>query len=494
MAINTQTETFRGYGKRGTVNAQTAVECRFGQEVGTVLSVHADAVLTGAESGNGEIRYFGKAHFSLVYEDAEKHVCRAEKGVEFTAVAKDEICCPAFTARAKLTVENVSVRREGASVYLTALLGADISLYGEQTFDYLAGGDLVLKREPSNVLSAHLCGGAAEAEDEFETEFIGDILQHAETVNITDTTVSTGTLTVEGEINLGVLALKGSDALASFERLVPFRIEIPCDEAQYGCSAEARVSILNVSIHADADEERGKCKVHAEFTLQAEACVYEEIAVDTVSDAFSQTNQVTLAYTQTECGGIGEMSRVTERISGRCALSSPVDFSDVFQAVTLQRAEANLVKSENGAHVEGVAMATLLVLGTDGTHRGIEMSLPFSVPVQAENCSVNVLVCGMSARQRQEGEIDAEATLKITLCEKRMLSCKFVSNVEEGAELPVNDCAVSVYIPRAGDGLWELAKSLNKSPEEVSASNPDIEFPVREGQRVIVFRRKTLNA
>lgn len=188
------------------------------------------------------------------------------------------------------------------------------------------------------------------------------------------------------------------------------------------------------------------------------------------------------------------MSRVTERISGRCALSSPVDFSDVFQAVTLQRAEANLVKSENGAHVEGVAMATLLVLGTDGTHRGIEMSLPFSVPVQAENCSVNVLVCGMSARQRQEGEIDAEATLKITLCEKRMLSCKFVSNVEEGAELPVNDCAVSVYIPRAGDGLWELAKSLNKSPEEVSASNPDIEFPVREGQRVIVFRRKTLNA
>ena len=87
MAINTQTETFRGFGKVGTVNAQTAVECRFGQEVGTVLSVHADAALTGAEVGNGEVRYYGKAHFSLVYEDAEKHVCRAEKGVEFTAVA-----------------------------------------------------------------------------------------------------------------------------------------------------------------------------------------------------------------------------------------------------------------------------------------------------------------------------------------------------------------------------------------------------------------------
>lgn len=494
MAINTQTENFRGYGKLQVLNAQTAVECRFGQEVGTVLSVHADAVLTGAEAGNGEVRYFGKAHFSIVYEDDEKRVCRAEKGVEFTATHKDENCYPALTAKAILSVENVSLRREGASVYVTALLGADISLYGEQSFEYLTGGDeLVLKREPSTLLTAHLCGGAAETEDEFETEFIGDILQHAETVNVTDLVCETGALNVEGEINLCVLALKGDGSLISFERLVPFRIEIPCDDASFGCSAEARVNVLSVSIHADSDEERGKCKLHAEFALSADGCVYEEITVDTATDAFSKTNETTVGYTEVECGGAGAIDRVTERISGKCALSSPVDFSDVFQAVTLQRAEANLVVDGNGARVEGVALATLLVLGTDGTHRGVEISLPFSVPVQAENCEVSVLVCGMSARQKQEGEIESEATLKITLRGKRVLRAKFVSAVEEGEPVPVNDCAVSVFIPRAGDGLWELAKSLKKSPEEVAESNPDIEFPVREDQRVIVYRKKTLN-
>ena len=56
----------------------------------------------------------------------------------------------------------------------------------------------------------------------------------------------------------------------------------------------------------------------------------------------------------------------------------------------------------------------------------------------------------------------------------------------------MNDSAVSVYIPHAGDGLWELAKRLGKSPEGVMASNPDIEFPVREGQRVIVYRKKSV--
>ena len=106
--MKTQTETFRGYGKICELNAQTAVECRFGGEAETVLSAHATAVLTGAEAGNGEVRYFGKAHFLIVYEDAEKRVCRAEKGVEFTARAQDDRCFPALTARVARSEEHTS--------------------------------------------------------------------------------------------------------------------------------------------------------------------------------------------------------------------------------------------------------------------------------------------------------------------------------------------------------------------------------------------------
>lgn len=489
--MKTETQIFRGFGKRKELNAQTAVECRFGQEVETVLSIHCSAVLTGADAGNGEVRYFGKAHFSIVYEDAEKRICRAEKGVEFSATEKDDFVFPALTARAQVACENISVRREGASVYATALLGCDISLYGEQNFEYLSGGDLIVRREPVKVITAHLVSGAAETGDEFETEFLGDILQHAETVNIGAIVCETGALIVEGEINLCVLALKGS-SLISFERLVPFRFDLPCEAATYGASAEARVSVMSASIRADADETKGRCNLTAEFALSAEGCVYEEVEVDAVTDAFSAKNATSLTFATANSSGVGEIIRLVERISGKCALSGPIDFSDQLQAVTLQRAEANLTVTENGKSVEGVAMSALLVQGADGSHRGIELSLPFCVPVEANDAMISVLVLGMSARQRQEGEIEAEATLKITVQERRKISARLVKNAEEGELLPISDSAISVYVPRAGDGLWELAKSLKKSPEEVSASNPDIEFPVREGQRVIVYRRKTV--
>ncbi len=489
-----QTEIFRGYQKQCDLTAQTAVECRFGQEVSTVLLTHASASLTGAECTNGEVRYFGKAHFIVVYEDDEKRVCRAEKGVEFTATCKDERVTPAFTPRACVTVENVSLRREGASVFLTALLGADISLYGEESFEYLTGGDFVCKREPVPVLCAHLCGGATEADDEFETEFIGDILLHAQTASIVDVICETGSVKVEGEVNLTLLALKGEGNLVSFERLVPFRVEIPCEEATFTAKARARANVLDVSLRADSDEEKGRCKITAELTLGVEACVYEEVTVDGVVDAFSCTHDLALAYYQKTCKGAGEISRHIERVSGRCALSSPVDFTDTLQAISLGRAEANLLKTEGGAQVEGVVLSTLLVRGEGGAHRGIEMSLPFSVPVKTEGNTVGIIVCGLSARQKQEGEIEAEATLKLTLQEESTREVKVLSTVVEGEATPVCDSAISVYIPCAGDGLWETAKRLKKSPEEVSASNPDLEFPIQEGRRIVIYRKKNLTS
>ena len=91
--------------------------------------------------------------------------------------------------------------------------------------------------------------------------------------------------------------------------------------------------------------------------------------------------------------------------------------------------------------------------------------------------------------------------------EKRLISCalelmrvtrpehltvRAVCAAEEGEPLLECDAAVSVYIPRAGDGLWELSKRLKKPPEEVLKSNPELEFPIREGERVVIYRKKSL--
>ena len=53
-----------------------------------------------------------------------------------------------------------------------------------------------------------------------------------------------------------------------------------------------------------------------------------------------------------------------------------------------------------------------------------------------------------------------------------------------------SECAVSVYVPTAGDTLWDTAKKLGKTPEQVQAANPGLTFPLSGGERIVVYRKK----
>ena len=485
-----ETERYRGYTRTGTLHAETAVECRFGGEVETVLACSAELTPVRAEAEEGGVRIMGRARFSIVYENASRGVCRAEKGAEFTLKAAGE-CHAAATPRVLLKAENVSLRREGASVYLSALVTAEAALFEEREFEYLSGGELVTRREGLPCFSAHLLSGETEADDDFETDFLGDVLLHTSSALVRSARAEAGAVVLEGEVNLCLLALKEGEPV-SLERLIPFRIELPAETARAGDPCEGRVTVKDVFLNADSDEEAKKCGLHAELALLAEGCVYTEETVDAVTDAYSLTHAIKLTYAEGETSAAGECITLTERIAGRAALSSPIDYSDTLLAVVLQRAEGSVTATAEGRCVEGVAFATLLIKSADGARRGVEMSFPFTVPVSCEGeCTLSMLVCGMSARQKEEGEIDAEATLKLTLVPKKTYPLRAVCAVEEGEAFTESDAAVSVYIPRTGDGLWELSKRLKKPPEEVLKSNPDLEFPIREGERVVIYRSRT---
>ena len=96
----------------------------------------------------------------------------------------------------------------------------------------------------------------------------------------------------------------------------------------------------------------------------------------------------------------------------------------------------------------------------------------------------------MSMRQRAEGECEAEASLKITAADGESYTVKYVASATEGEPIKRSDSAVSVYIPAAGDGLWETAKRLSESPENIRSSNPDLNFPLTGKERILIYRPK----
>lgn len=495
MSVKPEFETYSYAGRIARFKTQSIVECRLTGvgEIGSVLATRATAVLTSAEALDGEVRYNGKLLLGVIYEDADKNVCRMERGAEFTHRGQHEWVAPAHSAVVELNVLSSTVKREGASLYVSSLVEAEITVNGVHHLDYLTGGSsLICQKNSVSVLKEEYCGGEVETSDEFECELVGDILLHGENVCLQHVACSTGGLTVSGEAAVNLCVLK-DDGLENYERLLPFKVELPCDVASVGmpCQATARVLSANLALHTD--EERRKSKITVELTLQISGmvCALEPITV--TEDAFSTQCKLQLSKEERTFSYCRESLRFTERVSGVASLSAPIDYTTALQALVNQKVEANCLVGANGEELQGVLSATLLVSERDSTHRSVQVELPFALPLKGEVSGekrISVLVLGMSVRQKREGEAEVEATLKFTVdvFEERKIS--FISAVEEGEAIQQSDSAFSVFLPLEGDGLWEIAKSLHKSPEDVLSSNPEMTFPVKKGERIIVYRQK----
>ena len=486
-------QSYRYTGEVCRLKSQSIVECRLpGSEIGSILAVQANAVATECGCADGEVRYGGKVLLCVVYEDADRKVCRMERGAEFFHKAEENAVTPACFAKALLSVENVTHRREGSGLYISVIVGAELPVYGGKQIEYLCGGEDVCAKTEKIVVCNTVCvSGETEAEDEFEADYMGDILLHSENAVATLVTASAGELTIEGELNLNVCVLKSDAGVCTYERILPIKMVIPTEEAFGHVFASARLRVSSAQLTATVDEEKGKSKVVFAYTLSADCFLASKAEIEVVADAFSTGSELLL--TRANDGGryLTRQTKCTERVSGVAALAPSIDGEYALQAVLLPRAETVCKKTEKGFELEGAVLAEVLLVSADGYHKTCTLSLPFAFPVEAdgEELEADCIVSGLNIRRKNGGETEAEATLKICLRSYARQEWTYISEAREGEAIEESDAAISVFLPRAGEDLWQVAKRLGRAPEELQKSNPNLQFPVKEGERIFVYRQ-----
>ncbi len=493
MSIQPQFESYRYVGEVCRLKGQSLVECRLpGSEISSILAVHAQVVPVENACHDGEVQYGGKALLCIVYEDGEKKICRAERGMEFFHKAEGALVTPACFAKVGYLAENVTWRREGSGLYISVVIGAEIAVYGGKQMEYLSGGEgLYCRTERAKICKSLCVSGEAEGEDEFDSDYVGDVLLHSERAVVSHVSAAAGQLEVEGEIALHICVLKGDDGLCSYERLIPFRVQIPCEEAFGELKASARVCVKSAHLTASTDEEKGKSQMLFSYCLSADCFLYTEEEISVAADVFSPTVE-TLPSKVNEGGRcLTKCVRCTERVNGVASLSPSLEGELTLQATVLPRAEITCKKGENGMEAEGVVLAELLLKTADGSYRAATLTLPvlFPVDIEGDFAEADCAVCGLNVRRKKNGEVEAEATLKLALKGYEERSWSFINALEEGEAYAEETSAFSVFLPAEGEELWSLSKRLRCDPEDLKKSNPTLTFPVKKGERIYVYRQ-----
>ena len=493
MSIKPQFESYRYVGEICRLQAQSIVECRLpGSEISSILAVYAKAIPAECACSDGVVQYSGKVLLCIVYEDGERKICRAERGAEFFHKAEGGAVTPACFAKAAYTAENISWRREGSGLYISVIVGAELAVFGGKQIEYLSGGEgLVCQNEALSVFKTVCVSGEIEGEDEFDSDYVGDVLLHSASAVVGHVAANAGQVEIEGEIALSICVLKADESICTYERLIPFRMQVPAEEAFGSVTADARVCVKDVHLTASADEESGKSRMVFSYGLLADCFLHIKDELPSVSDAFSTALDIRLKKTNDGGRYLTRRIRCVERVSGIASLSPNLEGEYSLQASVLPRAEITCRKTDNGMEAEGVVTAKVIFKSVDGARRAAELSLPVLFPIDADGelAEAECLVCGLNLRRKKNGEIEAEATLKLSVNVYEQKEWSYISNVEEGEAYGESDCAFSVFLPEVGEGLWQVAKRLHCKPEELQKSNPDLTFPVKAGQRIYVYRQ-----
>ncbi len=493
MSIQPQFESYRYVGEVCRLKGQSIVECRLpGSEISSILAVYAKAVPTECSCTDGEVRYGGKALLCIVYEDGEKKICRSERGAEFFHKVEGSAISPSCFAKVGYTTENVTWRREGSGLYISVIIGADVAVYGGKQMEYLSGGEgLVCKNRPICVYKRVCVSGETEGEDEFDSDYVGDVLLHSQSAIVHHVSATAGQIEIEGEIALHICVLNADDSVCSYERLTPFRMQIPCDEAFGKVSTAARICIKSAHLTATTDEDRGKSRMVFSYLLSADCFldICEELTA--VEDGFSPVQEICLCKANEGGRYLMNTLRCSERVSGIASLSVDLDGEYTLQAAMLPRAEIACRKGENGLEAEGAILAEVLLKGGDGGYRTATLSLPFLFPVDGvgEYAEADCIVCGLNVRRKKSGETEAEATLKLSVRTYADRDWEYVRQVEEGEVYPDEGSGFSVFLTEAGEGLWSVAKRLRCVPEDLEKNNPSLEFPLKKRERIFVYRQ-----
>ena len=488
------------YGEICEAVGQSIVECRLpATEIVKVLLCEPQVSLTEAVCENGEVRYGGKLLVSFLYEDVAGKLCRAERGAEFFHKAEHPHVAPAYSAVGALSLQTVKLRREGGQMVASCVVEGKFAVMGQRRHTYLLGGeDLFVERTATAFCSQFHSSAIIEEDDEFECEFAQDILLHSESVLVTDVRTSVGEVEARAELCLQFCMLRPDGSLCSYERLTPIKAQIALDNAMVGVPVKASARILSAHVSAATDEERGKSKIVVSYRVEVVATVYERAEYEVATDAYSKSVEVLPKMEEVHTMYAMNMRIQTERVHGTIVLGDGMGMQSedkTLLAAVFPKATAVIEKTSSGAEIQGVIEAKALYRLQSGGIEAVDVALPFLFPADlgAGECEASELVCtvyGFGLRVRSGGETEAEATLKMCITPYAKEKCAYIAEVMEGEKKAEKICAVSIYVPTAGDSLWTTAKRLSLAPEEVTAANPGLTFPLLGEERILVYRQK----
>lgn len=447
----------------------------------TVLSVQAQAHLTGAQAGNGEAGVRGKVCFQVLYTQGDLTRVRAlETTCDFMHTIPMAGVTPGMRLDPAVYVqETEGIAGNGRMTLRTLLLltaEAFETAQREVVSDAADGetGNLLMQKQKVSGCMHELVGeNKTLVREEFDLPGklgVGDVLSASASAGDCELAGGNGRIGVSGRIEVRVLhrPSEAGHALVTTVHEMPFELSIDA-RMDGGMQMQASAEVIDVMADSIENEKSRTLRLEAQVRVRLMRCCQTEAEV--VSDLYSLEGPVLEPVTETlELHTCEQhlLSRESTRLQVALAPEAP-PIGTLLAGFALPTI-TSVSPSGRRLDAEGVMQVTLIYLPQDSDiPHAVHTREPFAMtfPVEAqEGVNAQAFTIETMTGPTTSDRAELRCVLGIRAVQHSVKQLQVVTDVTQKPEVRQERGFVLVW-PAAGETRWETARRLRVREESL---------------------------
>ncbi len=480
---------------------QTLDKCVFSEnaelnlEAGTeVISVNAESNIASCEALDKELRVGVCTVFRVIYKDAEGKLDVKEVRTDAMKIIQNPDINPTTEAVLDATAKN--------SQYLATATGkatANVEISGwfvkENVLSFMSSDveNVYCRTETFSVENPVLLkGGSLTVTNSDEARMpVKKVLESRAAAVINNVYPSDGTYRIEGELTLRIAAVADNDQFINQSFTHPFGTEISDESVKSDSVLDAEAKAVSCEVTVTENDAR---IFISDVKINFRVCSVQKSEIEGVTDCYSVTNEI--AVTSENAKMDSYFCYRTVRDKSSCSVIPGGMINELCCVLNPTVTEVTVASEEKGLTVQGVISADLLYIDENNVCKSFKAEIPFATDFAKDYpCDgydePSVTVTNLSCRLRTGSEIEITAEFALTLRGVSEKTVTMISTVETGAEKEADDYAISLYIVRPGETLWDVAKALNTDEDTLLKLNEDLKIPLTGGEKILVYKELT---
>ena len=468
--------------------------------IDAIYSVSAKSTIISNEVAGNDINFVGLVDFQAMFESA------GITALDYSAEFKDKFVCDSEVLGEVVLSSNV--------VDVTSSIvsnGIRVVAIVETTIDNIVSKDInvltSINSQDVNIqykdveFSTYI-GKAYEKFDvtqEFDVKNATKILMVTPNACVTSVTPNENYMTVNGLLNVDVCYQTGDsngDVTSDFQTF-DFSWDIALTGITDTSVIQSEISIMFNEIKVTTMLEEGGANVNLYVPIAFAGYVFAKTNMSVIDDVYIKSNYLSIT-SETFDSIVGMPSlQFRDNISGTASIADTAPFIDEILGVcTNNIVLASSRVDNNKLSIEGVANATVVYLTKEtNALTAVQVEMPFSVEQKVDGNMASVVTLCLSdvnARSKRGKEIEVSSNLSVYVDMYGMNTMQVISNLTMGDEKPKDDCSLYIYIVKDNQTIWDIAKEMNVSEELILEQNPDVELPLRSGEKLVIYNPSLL--